>query len=135
MRNVCKNVSSRPTGLFCRFCWNDSACNPFPAPFTQLFFQSLLSHTLCSCLENLSNTNDLLYFRHSKFQQISTYAFCSWYDIFRQKWNCSSPINLCKCTESSTTLSTDTSIVESLLVLKQPSCNDFQVRNERWKLF
>ena len=36
-RNVCKNVSSRPTGLFSRFCWNDSRLF---FPFTQLFFQS-----------------------------------------------------------------------------------------------
>ena len=37
-------------------------------------------------------------------------AFCSWDDIFTQKWNCSSPNILCKCTESPSTLSTNTSI-------------------------
>ena len=115
MRNVCKNVSPRPTDLFCRLCWNDSACTPFPAvPFTQIFSQSLFSHTLCSCLEILSTTNNLWNFWHSKFQQVSTYAFCSWDDIFTQKWNCSSPNNLCKCTESPSTLSTNTSIVWNL---------------------
>ena len=121
MRNICKNVSSRPTDLFCRFCWNDSARTPFPATsrppaalFSQLFSQSLSSHTLCRCLDILSTTNNLCNFWHSKFQQVSTYAFCSWDDIFTQKWNCSSPNNLCKCTESPSTLSTNTSIVWNL---------------------
>ena len=136
MRNVCKNVSSRPTDLFCKICWNDSARTPFPAtclppvrklpsaygsyppaaPFTQLLSQSLSSHTLCSCLDILSTTNNLCIFWHSKFQQVSTYAFCSWDDIFTQKWNCSSPNNLCKCNESPSTLSTNTSIVWNLFL-------------------
>ena len=123
MRSVCKNVSPRPTDLFCRLCWNDSACLPpvrklpsaydslhLPATTTQLFSQSLSSHTLCSCLENLSTTNNLCNFWHSKFQKVSTYAFCCWDDIFRQKWNCTSPNILCKCTESPSALSTNTSI-------------------------
>ena len=120
MRNVCKNVSPRPTDLFCRLCWNDSACTLFPeAPFTQLSSQSLSSHTLCSCLEILSTTNNLCNFWHSKFQQVSTYAFCSWDDIITQKWNCSSPNNLCKCTESPSTLSTNTSIVSNLYLCEE----------------
>ena len=117
MRNVCKNVSSRPAGLFCRFFWNESACLlsaygslPLPATTNQLFSQSLSSHTLCSCLEFLSTTNNLCNFWHSNFQQVSNYAFCNWGDIFTQKWNCNFPNNLCKCTESPSTLSTNTSI-------------------------
>ena len=109
-RNVCKDVSSRPTDLFCRFCWNDSACSLLLATNTQLFPQSLSSHILCSCLEILSTTNKHCNFWRSKFQQVSTYAFCSWDDIFAQKWNCSSPNNLFECTESPSTLSTNTSI-------------------------
>ena len=105
MRIVCENVSSRPTDLFCKFCWNDSARSPVPATTTQLFPRSLWS-----CLEILSTTNNFCIFWHSKFQQVSTYAFCSWEDIFTQKWNCSSPNNLCKCTESPYTLSTNTSL-------------------------
>ena len=121
MRNVCKNVSSRSTDLFSRLCWNDSARTPFPAtsrppaaPFTRLFSQSPSSHTLCSCLDILSTTNNLCNFWHSKFQQVSTYAFCSWDDKLTQKWNCSSANKLCKCTESPSTLSTNTSIVWNL---------------------
>ena len=139
MRNVCKNVPPRPTDLFCRFCWNDSARTPFPAtsllyaygslppaaPFTQLFSQSLSSHTLCSCLEILSTTNNLCNFWHSKFQQVSSYAFCNWDDIFTQKWNCSSPNNLCKCTESPST-SSPTPLQNGISTsLEQPSCNVF----------
>ena len=121
MRKNFKNVSPRPTDLFCRFRWNDSARTPVPAtsrppvaPFTQLFSQSLSSYTLCSCREILSTTNNLCNLWHSKFQQVSTYAFCSWDDIFTQKRNCSSPNNLCKCTESPSTLLTNTSIVWNL---------------------
>ena len=47
---------------------------------------------------------------HSKVQQNSTYAFCSWDDIFAKKYDCSSRNNLCKCTDSPSTLSTNTSI-------------------------
>ena len=124
MRNVCENVSPRPTDLICSFCWNDTARTPFPAtslpyaygslppaaPFTQLFSQSLSAHTLCSSLEFLSTNNSLRNFWHSKIQQVSTYSFCCWNDICMQKWNYSSPNNLCKCTESPCTLSTNTSI-------------------------
>ena len=91
MRNVYKNVSPRPTDLFCRFCWNDSARLPYaygsrslPATTSQLFSQCLSSHILCSCLEIFSTTNDLCNFWRSKFQQVSIYAFCSWDDIFTQ---------------------------------------------------
>ena len=111
MTKFCKNVSSRPTGLFCRLvCRNESACNPLPATTTQLTSQSLSSHTLCGCFEVLSTTNNLCNFWHSKFQYVSTYAFCSWDDIFTQECNCSSPNNLCRCIESPSTLSTNTSI-------------------------
>ena len=116
MRNVCKNISSRPTDLFRRFCWNDSACSPLPATTTQLFYQCLSSHTLCSCLENLSTTNSLCNLWRSNFQQVSTYAFCSWDDIFTQKWNCTSPNNLCKCTKSPSMFSTNTSIQWKLYI-------------------
>ena len=124
MRNVCKNASLRPTDLFCGFCWNDCARTPFPAITTQLFSQSLFSHTLCSCLETFSTTNNLCNFCRSKFQQVSTYACCSWDDIFTQKKNCSSPKYLCKCTEF---LVVDQYLyrMESLLVLKQSSRNIF----------
>ena len=128
MRNVCKNVSSRPNGLFSRFCCKESARTPFlgtclpyaygslplAAPLTQLFSQSLSSQTLYRCLEILSITNNLCNFWHSKFQQVSTYTFCSWVEIFTQKKNCSSPNNLCKCTESPSTLSTNTSLERNL---------------------
>ena len=38
-------------------------------------------------------------------------AFCSWDDIFTQKWNCSSPKNLCKSPKSHSPLSSNRSIV------------------------
>ena len=110
MRNVCKNVSTRPTYLFCRFCWNDSACSPFPASTTQLFSLSVSSHTLCSCNEIFSTINNNCNFRRRKFQQISTQAFWCWEDIFTQEWKCKFSNHLCKCTESPSTLSTNSSI-------------------------
>ena len=113
-RNVCKNVSSWPTGLFCRLCWNDSTCNHFPATTTQLFYQSLSSHTLRSCREIFSISKNICNSWHSNFQKVSTHSICSRDDIFTQKGNCGSPNNLCKCTESPSTLSTNTSIVWNL---------------------
>ena len=120
MRNYCKNVSSRPTVLFCRFCWNDSACQPYassslplPATSAQLISHCLSSQMLCSCLKILSTTNNLCNFWNSKLQ-VSTYAFCIGDEILTQKWNCSSPKNLCKCTESPSTLSTNTSIERNI---------------------
>ena len=110
MRNVCKNVSWRPTDLFCRICWKDSACSLFPATTTQLFSQTLFSHNLCSCLKILSTTNNLFNFWRSKIQQVSEYGFCSCDVIFTQEWNSGFLNNLCKCTESPFTLSTNTSL-------------------------
>ena len=78
------NKSSQPTGLFCRFCCNESACSPFPANTTLFSSQSLSSYTHCSCFEINSTTNNLCSFWHIKFQQVGTYAFCSWDDIFTQ---------------------------------------------------
>ena len=109
-RNVCKNVSSPPTGLFSRFDWNGSHHVTAP-PFTQLFFQSFLSLTPCSPLEILSTTNNLCKFWHSKFQQVSTYTLCRWNDIFTQKWNCSSPKTLGKSPKSPSPLSSNRSLV------------------------
>ena len=57
----------------------------FLLPSLNCLFQSLLSHTLCSSLEILSATNNFCNFWHNKFQQVSTYAFCSWDDIFTPK--------------------------------------------------
>ena len=97
-----------------QFCWNDPARNPFPATTTQLFLQSASTHTLCSCLQILSTTNKRCNFWHSNIQQVSTYAFCSWDDVFTQKWNCSFLDNFCKCTESPSTLSTNNSVERNL---------------------
>ena len=110
-KNVCKNVSSRPIDLFCRFCWNDSARSPLLATTSQMFSECLSSHTLCSCLETLSTTNSLCNFWHSKLEHVSTYALCHWDDIFTQKGNCKSPKNLCKSPESPSPLSSNRSIV------------------------
>ena len=116
MKKTCKNVSSRPIGLNCRFCWNNSACLPYTdgclpllATTTQLFYQSLSSHTACSCLEILSTTNNLCNFWRSTFQPVSTHAFWSWDDISTKKGNQGSPNNLSKCTEPPPTFSTNTS--------------------------
>ena len=133
MRNVCKNVSSRPTDLFSRFCWNDSARTHFPVTsrppgtsFTQLFSQSMSSHTLCSCLDILSTTNNLCNFWQSNFQQVSTYAFCSWDDIFTQKMELQFSKKLVQVHRIPVhVVDQHLYSMESLLLLKQPSCNVF----------
>ena len=81
-----------------------------PATSTQLFSQSLFSHILCSCLGVFSTTKNACNFWHSKFQQVSTYTFCSWDDILTRKTNCTSLNKLCKCTKTAPKLSTTNSI-------------------------
>ena len=46
VNNFCEKISSLPTDLFLRFCLNDSAGSLFPATTTQLFSESLSSHTI-----------------------------------------------------------------------------------------
>ena len=110
MRNVCEKFSSRPTGLFCRFCWNGSARTLFLATARQLFSQSLSSHILFSCLENFSATDIRFNFWHPKLQKVSTHAFCSWENIFKEEWKCGFLNNLSKSTETTSMLSTNTSL-------------------------
>ena len=88
-------------------CLVPSACGSF----TQLFFQSLLSHTLCSRFEGFSTAKNLSNLCCNKLHHVSTYAFCRWDDIFTQKWNCSSPNILSKCTESPSPLFSNPSII------------------------
>ena len=130
MRKVCKNVSSWPTDLFRRFCWNDSAGSRFPATTTQLFSQSLSSHTICRCLENLSTTKYLcnlcklaprrdaagtiyLLKKEMQFSQYFVQVHRNTVHVVDQYFYRR----------------------QSLLVLKQPSCNVFPVRNEFWRFF
>ena len=77
---------------------------PVPNSFLRVCLRTLFAAVLKFLLP-LTTSN----FWHSKVQPVSTYAFCSWDVIFTQKWNCSSPNKLCKCTESPSTLSTNTS--------------------------
>ena len=79
-------------------------------PLRNCFF-SLLSHTLCSCLERCSTANNLSNLWCSKLQHVSTYSFCRWDNISTQKGNCSSPNNLRKCPKSPSPLSSNRSIV------------------------
>ena len=133
MRNVCENVSPPTTNLFCRFCWNDSACTRFPASNTQLFSQGLSSHTLCSCIEIFSTTNNLCNFWHRNFQQVIVLQLGR-YIYAKMELKFSQyvvqvhriPVHV---------VDQHLFRMESLLVLKQPSCNVFQVRKEYWKLF
>ena len=53
MRQICKNVSPRPTGLFCRFFWKDTEC--LPASRTQAPFHLLLSSPIAPFLLPLPN--------------------------------------------------------------------------------
>ena len=132
MKNICNNFSSRPTGFSSRFCWIDSAFSFSPVITSQLFFQSPSSDTLCSYLEILFTTNNLLIFWRSKFQQVSTYAFCSSDELFRQNWNCSSPNTLRTCTKSPSTLSTDISLKR---ISTFPKATFFKFRKECRKFF
>ena len=83
-------------------------CSPFPAINTQLFFQSLSSHTVCSCLEIISTTNNFCNLWRSKVQQVSVDEFCRWVNMISQKLNFSPPNTLLECTEFPSMLPTNT---------------------------
>ena len=130
LRNVCKRVSSRPTGLFGKLFWTDAICNLFPAASTQLISQSLPSHTLWSCLEIVSAINNICNFQHSNFQKVNTQALCSWADKLTEKENYWSLHNLCKRTISSPALSANTSIECNFYM----SCSNYLLRSFRLDL-
>ena len=94
-------------------CLVDFVCIGFSLFTTgiQLFFQSLLSHTLCSGLQSFYTANNLSNLWCSKLQQVRTDVFCRWDDIFTQKWNCSSPNNLCESPKSPSPLTPNPSFV------------------------
>ena len=141
MRNVFKNVFSRPIGWFCRFCRNETTwlpkgygCLPLPAITTQFFPQTSSLHVLCSCLEFFATTNNPCNFWHKIFQQWSTHTFCSWDNIFAGKWNKNFPNILCKCTETPSMLSTNT-ITEQVWICSWFEATVFQRLLERkWLL-
>ena len=116
------------------------ACRTPMAPF---LFRLLLANcflrvclpTLCSCLENLSTTKNLCNFWRSELQQVSTYRFSTLGEIFTQKWNCSSHSNVQVHRIPVHVFDQYLYRMEPLLVLKQPSCNVFQVRIECCRLF
>ena len=124
MKEVCKSVSSRRIGLVCRFCWNDSGLSVFCVTTIKMFSQSL---SLGNFYEILSTTQNLCEFWCSIFQQVSTYGFCSWDDIFTQKWKCCSHKSLSKRTESLSTLSTNNSIERNFYL----SCSNHIVTSLR----
>ena len=84
-------------------CLQSLCCNRYPTVLSESVFRHFLQLSW-----NSFYLWQPLQFPH-QLQQVNTYAFCSWDDIFTQKRNCSSPNNLCKCTESPSTLSTSTS--------------------------
>ena len=121
--------------LICFVCWNDSACTPFPATTTQLFFQRLSSHTLCSCLEVLLTTNNLCNLWHNKFQrqhlrvlQLGRYIYAKMEFQISQKLVQVQQIPI-------HVVGQHIYRKDSLFVLKQPSGNVFLIRNECWRLF
>ena len=85
-------------------CLHPFSCYHYPNGISEF-----VSHTLCSCLDIFSTTNNIWKIWYSKFQQVSTRAFHSWDDTYTHEWNCHSPYNVSKCTETTSTFSTITS--------------------------
>ena len=110
MRNVCRNVSRFVLQILLEWLCSHS----FPCYHHTIFFSEFVIPYSLQLSWNFSTTNNICSFWHTKFQEVSTHAFCSWDVIFTQKWNCSSPNNLCKCTESPFTLSTNISVERNL---------------------
>ena len=121
--------------MFCRFCWNDSVCSPFPSPSTQLFFQSLPSHTLCSRRERFSTviTSPLSDAANSNMSAPMRFAGGTTY--LRKKGIAFLPITCAGAPNPLPSVFQPLYSMESLLVLKQPSCSIVRIRNECWTPF
>ena len=109
MRNVCKKVPSRLTCLFRRFCWKYSACSPLPATTTQLIFQSLSSHILCCCLNFFLPLTTSAISGEGKSNKLAPTRFAAGTICLRKNGIGVLPITCAMCTESPSTLSTNTS--------------------------
>ena len=79
-------------------------------PLPNCFFRLCLPIFVRCCADIPSTTNNLCNLWLSKLQQVSTQAFLNWDKLYTQKLSCGSPEKLCKCTESLSTLLTETFI-------------------------
>ena len=109
LRNSCWNVSSRPTGLFCRFCQNDClrffSCCHYPSVFL-----AGLPTLFCNSLEIFFTATDFWNFLSSIYHQVNTHLSSSWNNTFWHKSNFDPPKSTCRCTKSFSTLSINTPI-------------------------
>ena len=78
------------------------------------------SYAFGSSFEIFLSANNISYLWHCKFQQISTYAFCCWDDIFSQERNGGSPNNLRKSSKTTSSLTSNTFNREVQECLMQP---------------
>ena len=110
MRNVCKNVPWRPTGLFCRFSL-EWLCLHFFTSYHYLivFSEFIFLHSLQLSWNSFYQWRPMQFLaqqipanQHRRVLQLGQY--------FSKYWSWSSTNNLCESAESSSTLSTNTSI-------------------------
>ena len=104
----------------------------FSGTTTQLFSKSLSSHSLCSCLEMFSKNSNICNFWRNKFQQVNTQQSERNFYTKRELQFSQQLVQL----HGNRAHVVDQYFyrMKSLLVLKQPSCNVFFVRNECWRL-
>ena len=114
MRSVYKNVSWRRTDFFCWFCWNDSARSLFLLPLLNCFFSVCLPTLFAAALKIFLPLTKSASSSAAILNNAAPTRFAAGTIFFAQKRNCSSPINLCKCTKSPSTFSTNASIKWSL---------------------
>ena len=130
MRNVRKNVSPRSTDWFGSFCWNDSACTPFLATTKQLFSQSLSLHTLCSCLDSFLPLTTASISGKADFSNAAPTRFAAGTIYLRKNGIAVQPISCASAPNPIHVVDQHLLRMESLFLLKQPSCNVFWNRNE-----
>ena len=132
MKDFCENVSFRPTGLFCTLCWNDSACTSFPLP--NCYLRVCLS-TLIAPVSSFFLTVTTSAFAVSAFSNKSVPTSFAAEMMFLRKIELRVSQYFVKV-QQITVHVVDHYLyrTESLLVLKQPSCNVLQKKNACWIL-
>ena len=137
MKNICKNVSSRPDGLFCRLCWNDSACIFFLLPLLYCFVRNCLPSFFAAVLKFFPLLTTSAISGAGNFNKSAPTPFAAGTIYLRKNRNAVLTLTCASALIPRPPVhGVDQYLysMETLIVLKQPYCNVFWLGNDCWRL-